>query len=177
MVGLTLAVNVDLPSLLWPLGGEMHVPAVSGVPAEPRYDRDEVPGRGNLKTASVMAAGKGQRLPALASQAAVAPSPSGPTRPIVEASLPSDVVLFDQCMPSCESQDPLLAANRAFPDATPSPAAPAIQITRYVEEKVQVTATRGGETGLVEAVSSRLAAAGQAGFRVVAGGLTSLSPW
>ncbi|MEH6720000.1 MAG: hypothetical protein V7704_14050 [Aurantimonas endophytica] len=179
MVGLNLAVQVDPSSLVlpWPLGGEMYVPEAPVAALEPGAARK--PAIRHDEPQAAMASGKAERLtspPKAPAATAVGPKDAEPARAAVDPA-PHDVVLFDACMPRCESRDPLLAANRRMAQATPPAPAAALQLARYVDDAAQSAAVPREETGVIKAVSSRVTAVGQAGYRAVAGGLTSLTPW
>ncbi|UIJ73936.1 hypothetical protein [Aurantimonas sp. HBX-1] len=177
MAGLNLAVQIDPPAIVlpWPLGGEMYVPEAS--PAAPEPGVAEMPAP--LQAVPRAASGKAERLPALAVETGTAPAASRDVRAVELAPPPRDVMLFDACMPLCESRDPLIAANRS-PAEAPAPA-PAVarvaQSAGYIGEAVQSTSASSQGSGFVEAAASRVAAASKAGYHTVAGGLMSLTPW
>ena len=178
MAGLNLAVTIDRPSLPWPLGGEMYVPADQRVASGPALHPAEDLGKG-LASVAVVAGGKAERLTRLPEAVAAAPSVREATSPVIQPVASNDVVLFDQCMPGCESQDPLVAANRSLVAAAPAAptSAPTGPLAQFISDAGQGMATTATTTGLLRSVSSRVVALGETGVRTLAGGLTSLTSW
>lgn len=176
MAGLNLAMHVDYPPLPWPLGGAMPVPE-GPVGTQTKGEADDPGLVQHVRSVPIVTAGgKAGRLPMPRQELAAAPAAGEDASPVTRtvAATSQDVVLFDACMPRCESRDPLIAANRS-PAEIPTPSA--VLGARPIGDVAWNAPFSRGDTGLIDRVSSRLAAFGQAGYRAVSGRLASFQYW